>query len=338
MKKYEKKECYRSFLSTQIREYIDIRSALNYHIDGVGYTLGEFDNYLYTHHIKDVRQLIPSFFLDWLEEESLELTPRTIENKALVLKGFCNHLVRCELLNRNPLDSLPSIKPLQYIPYVFSREQIRRVLDMAYSQIFQERRYFYARWVHYAIIYTLYACGLRISECLKLKEQDIEWEERTLYIRESKFGKSRIIPFHRKMGEILKRYRAVRDKKFPTSSGAEWVFMNHKNHRYDRSSRLTLFQCLLWKAGIGEKRMVRGNVIYGGPNLHSLRHTFAVHRLMRWYEEGINPNDKLHLLATYMGHYNYEYTHHYLGLCAPLRRLAGKRFADGFDRLPWVER
>jgi hypothetical protein len=57
---------------------------------------------------------------------------------------------------------------------------------------------------------------------------------------------------------------------------------------------------------------------------------------MRWYEQGVNPNDKLHLLSTYMGHYNYEYTHHYLKLCAPLRKLANNAFAKRFDTLSWV--
>jgi hypothetical protein len=56
---------------------------------------------------------------------------------------------------------------------------------------------------------------------------------------------------------------------------------------------------------------------------------------MRWYEQGYNPQDKLHLLATYMGHYNYEYTHHYLRLCPPLRKLAGGRFAKHYDTLSW---
>ncbi len=338
MKKYEKKESYRSFLGTEIREYIEIRSALNYNMDMTGYTLREFDSYLCRHRITDTERLTASFFLDWIEEEALELTPKTIGGKISILKVFCNYLVRFELLKQNPLDCFPAIKPLQYIPYVLSRKELKKILHIAYTQIFEDRNYFYARWAHYAIIYTVYACGLRISECLKLKSQDIAWDERTLFIRETKFGKNRIIPFHRKMGDILEKYRGVRDRRFSSSSESDWFFVSCKNIRYHRNTLLSRFQRLLREAGITDKRMLRGNVIYGGPTLHSLRHSFAVHRLMRWYEEGINPNDKLHLLATYMGHYNYEYTHHYLRLCAPLRKLAGKRFAGRFDKLSWIER
>ncbi len=338
MKKYENRESYRSFLGTEIMEYIKIRSAMNYRMDMNGYVLLEFDRYLWRHRISKVEQLSTSIFLDWIEEEAQELTPQTVEGKISILKGFCNHLVRFELLKENPIESLPALKPLQYIPYVLGRKEIKKILDIAYTQIFEDRNYFYARWVHYAVIYTLYACGLRITECLKLKNDDIQWQERTLFIRETKFGKDRLIPFHRKVGDILEKYRAIRDRRFLSSSESDWFFVSYKNTRYHRNSILHRFQGLLSKAGITDKRTLRGNVIHGGPNLHCLRHSFAVHRLMRWYEEGVNPNEKLHLLATYMGHYKYEYTHHYLRLCAPLRRLAGKRFAGQFDKLSWIER
>ena len=226
----------------------------------------------------------------------------------------------------------------QYIPYIYSREQIKKILEIAYSQIFESKNYFFSRWAHYAIIYTIYACGLRISECLKLTGGDIRWDDMTLFIRETKFGKNRIIPFHIKVAKILEKYRSTRECRFPSPSPADWFFVTYKNMRYSRKSILDRFKNLLKKAGVTEERRLNGNVIYGGPTIHSLRHSFAVHRLMRWYEEGINPNNKLHLLSTYMGHYKWEYTHHYLRLCSPLRQLAGRKFAERFDKLSWIER
>lgn len=338
MKKYQKKECFKSFLASQIREYLEIKSVMNYNIDSMGYILAQFDLYLCVHHIRSFRQLTPSFFLDWMDEEASESIPVTVAGKLCILKGFFNHLVRFELLGQNPIESVPTIKPFQYIPYVYTRKQLRKILDVAYSQIYDTRNYFFARWAHYAIIYTIYACGLRISECLKLKEEDIRWDERTLFIRETKFGKNRIIPFHIKLEAVLDNYRHIRQKRFPSPSASDWFFVSYKNIRYHRNGISARFQGLLKKAGITQGRRIRGNVIYGGPTIHSLRHSFAVHRLMRWYEEGINPNYKLHLLATYMGHYNYEYTHHYLRLCAPLRKLAGEKFEKEFDKLSWIER
>lgn len=333
MRFYQHKDSFRSFLGLKIWEYLQVKSALHYNIDSIGYVLAHFDLYLRTHHIHMLHQLNPAFFLEWIDEQASEWLPETVIDKVCIVKGFFDHLVRFESLECNPLEQLPSIKPFQYVPYVYSRSQIKNILEIAYAQIFEDKNYFFARWAHYAIIYTIYACGLRISECLRLKGEDIRWEDRTLFIRETKFGKNRIIPFHKMLERVLKDYCCVRQKRFPSVSG--WFFLSCKNFRYHRNSISTCFQGLLQKAGIPQGRRLEGNVVYGGPTIHSLRHSFAVHRLMRWYEQGCNPQDKLHLLATYMGHYNYEYTHHYLRLCPPLRKLAGGRFAKHYDTLSW---
>jgi len=336
MKKYQKTDCFKSFLSSPIREYLQIKTALNYHIDSIGYALAQFDQYLCIHRISTFEKLTSSFFLDWIDEEASQTSPITVVDKICILKGFFDHLVRVELIGQNPTESIPTIKLFQYIPYVFSRDQIKKILDVANRQVTESRNYFFARRAHYAIFYTIYACGLRISECLKIKGKDLRWDDMTLFIRETKFGKSRIIPFHGKLAQVLADYRCVREKRFGMLSSTNWFFVTYKNSRYHRNSIWARFQDLLKKAGITEERKFTGNVIYGGPTVHSLRHSFAVHRLMRWYEEGVNPNDKLHLLATYMGHYNYEYTHHYLRLCTPLRKLANDAFAKGFDTLSWI--
>ena len=55
-----------------------------------------------------------------------------------------------------------------------------------------------------------------------------------------------------------------------------------------------------------------------GPRLHELRHTFAVHRLARWYREGADLNALLPVLATYLGHRSITDTQLYLRLTADL--------------------
>jgi len=323
MKKYQKTDCFKSFLSTPITEYLLIKSALNYRTDSIGYALAQFDQYLCAHRISVFDQLTPSFFLDWIEEQASQSSPTTVVSKVCLLKGFFDHLVRVELIGQNPAESIPSIKLFQYIPYVFSRDQIKKILAVAGRQITESRNYSFARRAHYAIFSTIYACGLRISECLKLKGKDIRRDDMTLFIRETKFGKIRIIPFHSKLSQVLAGYGRVREKRFGAISPTDWVFVTYKNSRYHRNSISHRFQVLLKKVGITAEKKISGNVIYGGPTVHSLRHSFAV-------------NDKLHLLSTYMGHYNYEYTHHYLKLCAPLRKLANNAFAKEFDTLSWV--
>jgi integrase len=77
--------------------------------------------------------------------------------------------------------------------------------------------------------------------------------------------------------------------------------------------------------------MMKGNTVYGSTNLHALRHTFAVHRLLKWYQEGADVNAKLPLLSTYMGHAHYSYTQKYLTVLPRFIDIAGKLFADKFE-------
>jgi integrase len=59
------------------------------------------------------------------------------------------------------------------------------------------------------------------------------------------------------------------------------------------------------------------------PRVHDLRHSFALHRLYKWYADGHRPQDKLVLLSIYMGHVDLRYTEHYLQRSTDLLRLAG---------------
>jgi integrase len=67
--------------------------------------------------------------------------------------------------------------------------------------------------------------------------------------------------------------------------------------------------------------------------IHDLRHTFAVHRLLRWYEEGANVQSKLPLLSTFMGHSNIYSTQRYLTITGSLLNEANKLFYEQFGTL-----
>ena len=64
----------------------------------------------------------------------------------------------------------------------------------------------------------------------------------------------------------------------------------------------------------------------GGPRIHDLRHTFVVHRMTQWYQEGINPQARLAHLATYLGHRDIHSTLVYLTITQELLQQANQRF------------
>ena len=70
-----------------------------------------------------------------------------------------------------------------------------------------------------------------------------------------------------------------------------------------------------------------------GPRLHDLRHSFATHRLYKWYQDGRDPLSRLPWLTTYMGHVNIENTQVYLTVTQTLLREGDRRFQQKFEGL-----
>ena len=62
------------------------------------------------------------------------------------------------------------------------------------------------------------------------------------------------------------------------------------------------------------------------PRIHDLRHTFAVHRLLKWYREGVDVQSKLQLLSVFMGHREIHSTEIYLTITMELLKEANDRF------------
>lgn len=69
------------------------------------------------------------------------------------------------------------------------------------------------------------------------------------------------------------------------------------------------------------------------PRVHDLRHTFAVHRLLRWYREGVDVQKRLGLLSTFMGHVSIYSTQVYLTITGSLLGEANKRFLNAFGSI-----
>ena len=164
--------------------------------------------------------------------------------------------------------------------------------------------------------------GLRVSEAIHLRDADVDLKRGMLTIRQTKFAKSRQLPIHPSTVKALARYRKQRERHLPTTDGhavldrqsrpptgaATWRAAGAPRlHRPARRSRL------------GQSRWTRWH-----PRLHDLRHTFAVRRLMRWYADGTEVDQKMLALSTYMGHAEIFYTYWYLTAVPELMAIAAE--------------
>ncbi len=170
--------------------------------------------------------------------------------------------------------------------------------------------------------------GLRVSEAIHLRDADVDLKCGMLTIRQTKFAKSRQLPIHPSIVTALARYRKRRERHLPTAAGMPFLIGS-------RGRRLGL--------ALGERQAHRvftslrdglGWINRGGheaPRLHDLRHTFAVRRLVRWYADGTDVDQKMLALSTYMGHAEIFYTYWYLTAVPELMAIAAGRFEQFAD-------
>jgi integrase/recombinase XerD len=208
---------------------------------------------------------------------------------------------------------------------VFSLEEARRFL--AACDVLPEVKAYAHGLVHGIALRTLLLTGLRRGELLGLRDDDVDLSDAVLNVRHGKFGKSRLVPLAPDLVVRLRTYREAVLRAIAPCQPTRAFFPRPCGQQPLAIKTLySSFRQALEIAGI--KHLGRGQ----GPRLHDLRHSFAVLRLLRWYETGADLSVKLPLLATYLGHIGLTSTQVYLHLtedfASELVRRQRERFGD----------
>lgn len=201
---------------------------------------------------------------------------------------LCLFLVKEECTTNNFIKSVKAPieekKPMR----VFSPEELHKILHSFNRDTFCGRR-------NHAMVLTFFATGIRLTELLNLKIDDINFQTDFLYIDNGKMQKSRFVPVSRTLKKILKEYIRFRDDYFD-SSLMPWLFVTINGTKLSRDAIHTVFRDLKKDLKIpGEK-----------VNPHALRHSFAT-----YYVKG---NGDIFSLQKILGHETLDMTKKYLQL------------------------
>jgi integrase/recombinase XerD len=274
-------------------------------------------------------------FLQKHPELAKEPVPVMLQHWAAA-RSTASHAAECELLGRalakarrhlDPSVPIPRLDPLswrRYVdqfrrPYIYSPKEVRLLLDIA--RTYPSPRAPLRPLALYTMLALVYCAGLRISEVAGLSLGDVDLEVGTITIRETKFFKSRILPLAGSVVAALREYLEARRQAGAPRDPASGLFWHDKDGtRYTTAMARWLFVDILRKAGL---KPPRGKT---GPRIHDLRHSFVVNRILEWYRAGINPQDKLPFLATYLGHRDIHSTLVYITVTQDLLHEAGERF------------
>ena len=303
-----------------MRDFLDYHRALGKRFDSEAWALSLFDRYLVEQKVEALTAIT-----SLMVENFLSARPRKAAksyNELLgVLRRWFNWLVAQERLVQSPLHLKPrritGVRP----PFLFEQDQARRLL--AVTAQLPDNPHAQQRGLVYSMIFALcYGLGLRVGEAARLRLRDIDWERCILTIYQSKFAKSRLVPFGPKLAARLKDYVQQREAHV---GGLEperplFWFGRDKSRSVYPPSVSRAFREVWPKLGLNVPPGV------AVPRLHCLRHSFAVGTLLRWYREGVEPKDRLLHLSTFMGHAQPSSTAVYLTITADLLKEANERF------------
>ena len=188
-----------------------------------------------------------------------KLAPASAFRKMEAVKSFYKFLMIEEKIQDDPTRFVKSPKLAQKIPTQLSREEMSRLLSFPATN-FEEIR-------TVTIVELLYAAGLRVSELLALRLENINIEENWV-LAFGKGGKQRFVPIHPSCVERLKAYLAARAEHFKGKEVDSEVFLNNRGQKL---SRVTVWKDL---AALGRKANISQPL-----HPHLFRHTFASHLL-----------------------------------------------------------
>ena len=239
----------------------------------------------------------------------------TAARRIEVLRGFARYCQTFDPATEIPPLTLFGPGHRRLTPHIFTERELRSLVTAA-AGLGPPRG---LRGKACATIFGLIAsAGLRISEATGLRRTDVDLDQGLLHIRDTKFGKSRLVPLHPTCVQALRRYIRRREHD-PASRSTEAFFV------FDRGRPATtrnveyafkrLRQRLDWRC--------RGQLRY--PRIHDIRHTFATRRLERWYRAGINIDRDILALSTYLGHAKVTDTYWYVTATPELMAIAARR-------------
>ena len=162
---------------------------------------------------------------------------------------------------------------------------------------------------------------IRVREAVSLTMADVSLPEKLLLIRQTKFRKTRCVPFGQQVAKILAAYGRKRRRGGHPENPEAPFFISRDGRPINQSTLEDAFQRIRGKAGVRRDDGARYQ-----PRLHDFRHNFAVDRLTAWYKQGADVQKWLPVLSVYLGHTHLAATTVYLTMTPTLLDQANRLF------------
>lgn len=312
------KATFESCMAPHLDAFVALKRAMGRRYEAILSVLQQFDRFVAG--LPDAPEVVSADLVQRWAACGRHLSPKTQKRRLGLVRQFSIYLRRILPESYVPDRFVFPVHVPAFKAYVYSPDEYRALLRAALA--LPAPRATQRPKVFYTVLLLLYATGLRIGEALRLRLRDVDLGANTLLIRETKFLKSRVVPFSRELADTLHDYLKER---LVAATGADApLFINHARRPYSVDKFSEVFRTLLTASGIPAAPHPQR------PRVYDVRHTFALTRVLQWYREGADLQAKLPLLATYMGHVDVLSTQVYLTSTAELLREASQRFERAF--------
>jgi integrase len=295
---------------TLAEEYLALRRGMGYALHIEGAELLRFARYA----DKKGGTITTELAVEWAKLPQ-HAAPLYWARRLDIVRRFAKHRRLFDSQTEVPAEGLLGLSYRRPTPYIYSDDAIRQLIHQA-SLLGPAGG---LRPKTYQTLFGLLACtGLRISEALHLRREDVDVQKGVLTITATKFKKARLVPLHPSAVRALVRYSQQRDQYHPHPR-VETFFLT------ERGTSLKYWRALMTFIPIRQQLgwEVKGQPV---PTIHGLRHSFVVSRMVRWYKEGADLDRKIAALSTYLGHVKVTDTYWYVTATPELLSLSTERF------------
>lgn len=309
---------FHSCLSSPIRRFLEYKRALGRRYLTEEAALRLLDQFLIDNEIASPSH-ISTELLDRFFVSRPRRRPRSFNHLVGVVERLFRWLVNQGILDRSPVHTTHRRVTEIRRPFLFDRASAGRLLHAA-GQLSSRPKAPLRGPTYRTIFALLYGLGLRVGEVTRLCHGDVDLDQDILSIRCTKFSKDRLVPFGPGTHGLLKEFLALQTER-RGELATDDPFFNFVADRAVHPNTVTqTFHALIPRL---ELKIPPGT---SPPRLHDLRHSFAVATLLRWYQMGIAPGQRIHHLATFLGHVNPTSTAVYLTITEELLDQANTRF------------
>ena len=234
------------------------RGCLENTVNAYERDLKKYINFMNLHRkdILNTSQQDIHYFIEHINYQAPSSRARIISS----LRTFYNFLLSEDKVKRTPLENIESPKIRRHLPFVLSVGEMERLIESANPTDFINIR-------DRAMLETLYAAGLRISELISLRLSNAFISENLLLVR-GKGEKTRIVPFGNPAKNYLERYLRESRPQLKRAKKTEYFFLSIRGNRLSRMGFWKILRKYIAISGV-DKRVTP----------HTFRHSFATHLL-----------------------------------------------------------